>query len=99
MELTVGQIVEGKITGITKFGVFADLGDGKTGMVHISEVASTYVNEIRDHVKENDVVNFNAYRIETEGFMPDKVCLSLYPTHSIEFHVRKSFRELDLSLL
>ena len=36
MELTVGQIVEGKITGITKFGVFADLGDGKTGMVHIS---------------------------------------------------------------
>lgn len=42
MQLTIGQIVEGKITGITNFGVFADLGEGKTGMVHISEVARTY---------------------------------------------------------
>ena len=31
MQLTIGQIVEGKITGITNFGVFADLGEGKTG--------------------------------------------------------------------
>ena len=46
MQLTVGQIVEGKITGITNFGVFADIGDGKSGMVHISEVARTYVNDI-----------------------------------------------------
>lgn len=45
MQLTIGQIVEGKITGITNFGVFADLGEGKTGMVHISEVARTYVND------------------------------------------------------
>ncbi|MEE1055406.1 MAG: S1 RNA-binding domain-containing protein, partial [Acutalibacteraceae bacterium] len=38
MQLTVGQIVEGKITGITNFGVFIDLGEGKSGLVHISEV-------------------------------------------------------------
>lgn len=73
MELTVGQIVEGKITGITKFGVFADLGDGKTGMVHISEVASTYVNEIRDHVKENDVVKMKVLSISEDG----KISLSI----------------------
>ena len=36
-QLVVGNIVEGKVTGITKFGAFVDLGDGKTGMVHISE--------------------------------------------------------------
>ena len=47
MQLTIGQIVEGKITGITNFGVFVDLGEGKTGMVHISEVALTYVNYIK----------------------------------------------------
>ena len=51
MQLKVGDIVEGKITGITNFGLFADIGDGKSGMVHISEVARTYVNDIRDFVK------------------------------------------------
>ena len=46
MELNVGQIVEGKITGITNFGVFVDLGENKSGLVHISEVARSYVNDI-----------------------------------------------------
>ncbi len=73
MQLTVGQIVEGKITGITNFGVFADLGDSLTGMVHISEVASTYVSEIRDHVKENDVVKMKVLSISDDG----KISLSI----------------------
>ena len=73
MELTVGQIVEGKITGITNFGVFVDLGDSKTGMVHISEVAQTYVSEIRDHVKENDVVKMKVLGITEDG----KISLSI----------------------
>ncbi|MBQ7106450.1 MAG: S1 RNA-binding domain-containing protein [Clostridia bacterium] len=73
MELTVGQIVEGKITGITNFGVFVDLGDGKSGMVHISEVAQTYVSEIREHVKENDVVKMKVLAISDEG----KISLSI----------------------
>lgn len=73
MELTVGQIVEGKITGITNFGVFVVLGDSKTGMVHISEVAQTYVSEIRDHVKENDVVKMKVLGITEDG----KISLSI----------------------
>lgn len=73
MQLTVGQIVEGKITGITNFGVFADLGDSLTGMVHISEVAQTYVSEIRDHVKENDVVKMKVLSISDDG----KISLSI----------------------
>lgn len=73
MQLSVGQIVEGKITGITKFGVFVDLGDSLTGMVHISEVASTYVSEIRDHVKENDVVSMKVLSISDDG----KISLSI----------------------
>ena len=51
MGFSVGDILEGKITGITNFGVFVDLGDGKSGMVHISEVAQTYVNDINEFVK------------------------------------------------
>lgn len=56
MQLEVGSVVEGKVTGITKFGAFVELPDGKTGMVHISEVAPTYVKEIRDFVTENQTV-------------------------------------------
>lgn len=73
MQLTVGQIVEGKITGITNFGVFVDLGNSLTGMVHISEVASTYVSEIREHVKENDVVKMKVLSIGEDG----KISLSI----------------------
>ena len=73
MELAVGNIVEGKVTGITKFGAFVELPGGKTGMVHISEVAPTYVNEIRDHVTENQVVKVKILNITEEG----KISLSM----------------------
>ncbi|MBO7217190.1 MAG: S1 RNA-binding domain-containing protein [Clostridia bacterium] len=67
MQLTVGEIVEGKITVVKDYGVFVDLGEGKTGMVHISEVAQTYVNQIRDFVKENDVVKVKVIGIGDDG--------------------------------
>jgi len=56
MALEVGSIVEGKVTGITHFGAFVELEEGKTGLVHISEVADAYVHDIKDFIKENDIV-------------------------------------------
>ena len=56
MELTVGAIVEGKIKTITNFGAFVALPENKTGMVHISEVANTYVSDIRQHLTEDQDV-------------------------------------------
>ena len=50
MELAVGEILEGKVTGITKFGAFVSLGGGKSGMVHISEIAHTYVSDINEYL-------------------------------------------------
>ena len=73
MGLEVGTILEGKVTGITKFGVFVDLQDGKTGMVHISEVSAGYVNEIKDVVNENDVVKVKILSVSPEG----KISLSM----------------------
>ncbi len=73
MQLTVGDIVEGKVTGITNFGVFVDLGENQTGMVHISEVAQTYVSDIREFVKEGDIVKMKVLNIGDEG----KVSLSI----------------------
>ncbi|HWP50892.1 MAG TPA: S1 RNA-binding domain-containing protein [Clostridia bacterium] len=73
MAVEVGSIVEGKVTGITKFGAFVELPGGKTGMVHISEIAATYVKEIRDFLQENQVVSVKVIAITPEG----KVNLSI----------------------
>lgn len=67
MALEVGAIVEGKVTGITKFGAFVELPGGKTGMVHISEIASTYVKEIRDFVSENQMVKVKILAVTPDG--------------------------------
>lgn len=56
MELTVGAILEGKVKSITNFGAFVSLPENKTGMVHISEVANTYVSDIRQHLSEGQDV-------------------------------------------
>ena len=56
MELTVGAVLEGKVKTITNFGAFVALDDNKTGMVHISEVANTYVSDIRQHLTEGQDV-------------------------------------------
>ena len=56
MELTVGSILEGKIKTITNFGAFVALPENKTGMVHISEVANSYVSDIRQHLTEGQDV-------------------------------------------
>lgn len=73
MELTVGQIVEGKVTGITNFGVFVDMGDGKSGLVHISEVARSYVNDIKEILKVGDVVKAKVLNVGDDG----KISLSI----------------------
>lgn len=73
MALEVGVCVEGKVTGITKFGAFVELEGGQTGMVHISEVAPTYVKEIRDHVTENQTVKVKVLSIGEDG----KISLSI----------------------
>ena len=56
MELTAGAILEGKVKSITNFGAFISLSDNKTGLVHISEVANTYVSDIREHLTEGQDV-------------------------------------------
>ena len=56
MELTVGTVLEGKVKSITNFGAFISLPESKTGLVHISVVANTYVSDIREHLQEGQDV-------------------------------------------
>ena len=64
MELTVGAILEGKVKSITNFGAFISLPEGKTGMVHISEVANADVSDIRQHLPEGQDVKVMVIGLE-----------------------------------
>lgn len=72
MELTVGAILEGKVKSITNFGAFISLPEGKTGMVHISEVANAYVSDIRQHLTEGQDV-----KVVVIGLENGKINLSI----------------------
>jgi S1 RNA binding domain protein len=67
MELEIGSIYEGKVTGITKFGAFVLLPMGKSGMVHISEVANTFVDDINNFLKEGQTVTVKLIAIDPQG--------------------------------
>lgn len=67
MAIEVGGVVEGTVTGITKFGAFVDLGDHKVGLVHISEVADVYVNDVKDFLKEGQKVKVKVLNIDEHG--------------------------------
>src|SRR3954469_17709674 len=67
MSIEVGSKLQGKVTGITKFGAFVGLPDGSTGLVHISEVADNYVKDINDHLKVGDQVEVKVLNVEKDG--------------------------------
>ncbi|AQQ51723.1 S1 domain-containing RNA-binding protein [Planococcus lenghuensis] len=67
MSIEVGSKVEGKVTGITNFGAFVELPNGKTGLVHISEVADNYVKDINDHLKVGEMVEVKVMNVEADG--------------------------------
>ena len=64
MEPEVGSILEGKVTAIMKFGAFVALGNGKSGLVHISEVANTFVNDVHDFLQEGQTVKVKVLSTE-----------------------------------
>ena len=64
MGFEVGSILEGKVTGITKFGAFVSLPENRSGLVHISEIAYTYVNDIHEHLNEGQAVTVKVIGID-----------------------------------
>lgn len=64
MGFEVGSILEGTVTGITKFGAFVSLPDKRSGLVHISEIAHSYVNDIHEHLSEGQSVTVKVIGID-----------------------------------
>lgn len=67
MAIEVGSVLEGTVTGITKFGAFVDLGEKKVGLVHISEVANEYVKDVNDFLKVQDTVKVKVLTVDDKG--------------------------------
>ena len=67
MEFGVGSILEGKVTGITKFGAFVSLPGGRSGLVHISEIAYSYVNDISEYLSEGQTVQVKVIGIDANN--------------------------------
>jgi S1 RNA binding domain protein len=64
MSIELGSKLEGKVTGITHFGAFVLLPTGQTGLVHISEIADSYVRDINEHLKVNDPVTVKVINLD-----------------------------------
>jgi len=67
MSIEVGSVVEGVVTGITNFGAFVELPEGKVGLIHISEVADVYVRDVKDFLKEQDRVKVKVLSVDDRG--------------------------------
>ena len=73
MQIDIGSVYDGTVTGLTKFGAFVKLENGVSGMVHISEVSNEYVNDISEKLSEGDKVKVKVLEINEKG----KVSLSI----------------------
>ena len=80
MQLEIGTICDGKVSGITNFGAFVSLPGGKTGMVHISEVSNKFIKDIREVLTENQDVKVKVISIGDDG----KISLSIKQTEKQE---------------
>ncbi|MBE0446847.1 MAG: S1 RNA-binding domain-containing protein [Actinobacteria bacterium] len=73
MSLEIGNVVEGKVVKTTNFGAFVELIGGQTGLIHISEIAYSYVKDVKDFLRENDTVTAKVVAVKPDG----KIDLSL----------------------
>ena len=67
MSIEVGSKLQGKVTGITNFGAFVEIGERTTGLVHISEVADNYVKDINEHLKVGEEITVRVINVEKDG--------------------------------
>ena len=79
MSLEAGTILEGVVVKITHYGAFVELPDGKSGLVHISEIADTYVKDVHDYLKEQERVKVKVLGYNDKGKLDLSVKQALDP--------------------
>lgn len=73
MAIEVGNVFEGRVTGVKPFGAFVALPEGRVGMVHISEVSNEYVQDINTVLHDGDTVKVQVIQVAPDG----KIALSI----------------------
>lgn len=89
MSIEVGAKLQGKVSGITNFGAFIDLGEGKTGLVHISEISNGFVKDIHDVLSVGDEVTVKVTSVGDDG----KIGLSIRKAQDQPQAEKKPYRE------
>jgi S1 RNA binding domain protein len=91
---TPGTIVEGTVVKITHYGAFVELPDGKSGLVHISEIADTYVKDVKDYLKEQEKVRVKVLGLNEKGKLDLSVKQALSPEERVaRSRARTSFED------
>ena len=96
MELEVGSIVEGRVSGITKFGAFVALPGGKSGLVHISEIANSFVSDVHEHVQMGQTVKVRVLNIGADGKINLSIKRALETAPAPRFDAPRPAREQQL---
>lgn len=73
MQIEAGSILQGKVSGIAPFGAFVEFEEGKSGLVHISEVSDEYVDDVSKHLKVGQEVKVKVLSVDEKG----KISLSV----------------------
>jgi len=94
MSVEAGTIVEGTVVKITNYGAFVELPDGRSGLVHIREIADTYVKDVRDYLKEQEKVKVKVLGINERGKLDLSVKQALSPEERVaRVRSKASFEE------
>jgi len=83
MSVEAGSIVEGTVVKITNYGAFVELPDGRSGLVHIREIADTYVKDVRDYLKEREKVKVKVLGVNERGKLDLSVKQALSPEERV----------------
>lgn len=87
MQIEVGMVLSGRVTGVTSFGAFVELPDGKSGLIHISEIAEEFVQNVGDHLKMGQNI-----KVKVIGVDNNKVSLSVKQLNAEDIEKAKQAR-------
>ena len=90
MQIEVGMVLNVKVTGITSFGAFVELPEGKSGLIHISEIASAFVEDVNQHLKKGQVVSAKVIGVDN-----GKISLSIKQLESGENQAKPEKKPKD----
>lgn len=96
MSVEVGTVLEGKVVSIMPFGAFVSLPEGKSGLVHISEIADNYVSDVNEHLKQGQTVKVKVIKIDEKGKISLSIKKAVERTKKPEVKQTKSVRPMDI---